>query len=189
MVLHTWRSTRKLGIFMEVAWTGMRYALFDTAWGAFAFVERDERVVATYLPDSAAKLRRKIRNDWLNAKEVASTLPGLRRQVVDYFKGQPVKFDVKLDLSDITPFRQSVLKACRRIPRGKTATYSDLAQAVGKPGAARAVGSAMSHNPVPLIVPCHRVVRSNGSLGGFSSPTGVDEKARMLRLERCELVA
>ena len=103
--------------------------------------------------------------------------------MTDYFAGKPTKFAVDIDFTDHPPFREAVLRACRRIPYGKTASYADLARAVGKPRAARAVGTAMAHNPVPLVIPCHRVVRSDGSLGGFSTPRGVKEKKRLLLLE------
>ena len=116
---------------------------------------------------------------------MASVLPRTRivQSDVCYFGGQSVTFDVTLDLTGVTEFRQSVLEACHRIPYGQMASYSDLAREVGQPLASRAVGSAMANNPLPLIVPCHRVVRRDGSLGGFSSPDGVSMKLRLLRLE------
>jgi len=79
-------------------------------------------------------------------------------------------------------FRGSVLRACMRIPSGEVATYADLARAAGSPGAARAAGSAVAGNPMPVIIPCHRVVRSDGHLGAYSMG-GAAVKARMLRAE------
>ncbi len=79
-------------------------------------------------------------------------------------------------------FRGRVLKACTRIPAGQVVTYADLAHAAGSPGAARAVGSAMAANPVPVIIPCHRVIRADGRLGAYSAG-GTAMKARMLRAE------
>ena len=90
--------------------------------------------------------------------------------------------DVPVDLSSRSPFHQEVLRATARIPRGEVRTYGELAAAVGRPRAARAVGTAMARNPVPLLVPCHRVVPSSGgvgSYGGFSS----DLKAKLLANE------
>ncbi len=161
----------------------MRYSIITTAWGAFGCVARGDRLVATYLPSNERAVRRRIREDWPDAVEDARLLPAFRRQVVAYFEGNPMRFNVSLDLADISPFRQSVLRQCRRIPYGKTASYRDLARAAGNPAATRAAGSAMAHNPLPLVVPCHRVVRSDGTLGGFSSPGSVCEKKRLLELE------
>ena len=97
--------------------------------------------------------------------------------------GQSVGFDCDLDLNGVTDFRRRVLEVCAKIPRGQTASYADLARAAGNARAVRAVGSAMANNPLPLLVPCHRVIRSDGSLGGFSSPDGLRLKQRMLSLE------
>lgn len=91
--------------------------------------------------------------------------------------------DIEVDLSGRTPFQLRVLKACRRIPAGQTRTYGQLAAQAGSPAAARAVGSVMAHNQVPLIIPCHRVVGSDRSLGGFSSRSGLTMKRRLLELE------
>ncbi len=117
------------------------------------------------------------------AREAASIANAFCEQVRDYFRGMKVSWKVEIDWSNVTEFRRRVLEACRRIPFGATASYADLARAAGSPGAARAVGSAMATNPLPLIVPCHRVLRSDGSLGGFSSPQGPSQKRRMLILE------
>ncbi|HMK47441.1 MAG TPA: MGMT family protein [Methanocella sp.] len=84
------------------------------------------------------------------------------------------------DRSGLTPFRVTVMEALRHVPAGSTVTYGELAARAGKPGAARAVGSAMSRNPVPLLVPCHRVVSTTG-LGGFTG--GLNVKEKLLRLE------
>lgn len=161
----------------------MRYSLFPTAWGTFGFVTDCDRLVATYLPQPASAARRRIAEQWPEALEDNDALPKFRAQVESYFEGRRVKFSVKVDVSRFTPFQQAILEACRRTPYGQTASYADLARAAGKPGAARAVGTTMARNPLPLVIPCHRVVRSDGSIGGFSSPDGVDEKQRLLRLE------
>jgi methylated-DNA-[protein]-cysteine S-methyltransferase len=92
--------------------------------------------------------------------------------------------EVALDESGIDPFRQSVFAATRSIRPGQTATYGEIAKAVGQPGAARAVGSALGSNPFPVIVPCHRIVAATGALTGFSAPGGIDTKRRMLEIEQ-----
>ncbi|MGD2107942.1 MAG: methylated-DNA--[protein]-cysteine S-methyltransferase [Phycisphaerae bacterium] len=161
----------------------MQYAIIKTDWGPFGFVARKGRLVATFLSRGETTIRRTIGERYPEATESRELLPGFQDEVKAYFAGQRRRFSIGLELSEQTPFRQAVLDACRRIPYGKTATYADLARAAGRPGAARAVGSTMANNPLPLVVPCHRVVRADGSLGGFSSPNGVKEKRRLLALE------
>jgi methylated-DNA-[protein]-cysteine S-methyltransferase len=90
---------------------------------------------------------------------------------------------VPLDIEGITPFYREVYEASRKIPSGKTVTYGELAKVVGRPAAARAVGQALSKNPILLIVPCHRIVGSTGNAVGFSAPGGVKTKAHMLAVE------
>ena len=165
----------------------MQYAIFDTAWGVFGFVAQDQRLVATFLPRARREIIAAIRASWAEAVETQHSLPRFQRDIVAYFEGKPVHFSVDIDVSAMPPFHRLALEACRRIPYGRTASYGDLARAAGKPSAARAVGGAMAHNPLPLVVPCHRVLRSDGSIGGFSSPRGVAEKLRLLRLENASL--
>ena len=101
-----------------------------------------------------------------------------------YFLGERVSFEVELDLSGLTDWRRRVLMKTAEIPYGELITYGELAAAVGSPGAARAVGQAMARNPVPIVVPCHRVVAASGKLGGFSA--GLEWKRRLLALEGIE---
>lgn len=159
------------------------FTVFDTAWGPCGVVARGSRLVAIHLPMARRRLRRRIKTEWPDAKEVPDLMPEFRQQVIDYFEGKEARFSAGVDLAGLPPFRRKVLEACRRIPYGSTASYGDLARAVGRPGAARAVGGAMAANPFPLLIPCHRVLRSDGSIGGFSSPAGVRLKTRMLELE------
>ena len=161
----------------------MRYTVFDTAWGNFGFVTRGKCLVATFLPQAEGRLRREIQVAWPQALETDNELPRFRRQVVDYFRGRPIAFSVEIDWRDMPVFRRAVLRQCRRISYGDTVSYQDLARAAGRPRAVRAVGGAMARNPLPLVVPCHRVLRADGSLGGFSSPGGIKLKERLLRLE------
>jgi len=87
-------------------------------------------------------------------------------------------------LRALTPFQQKVLRECAKIPRGQTRTYSQIARAIGKPHAARAVGNALAINPLAPIIPCHRVVRADGSLGGYSAKGGTGKKRHLLSRER-----
>ena len=110
----------------------------------------------------------------------------LQQPLVAYAAGKRSELgDLPLDLENLTAFQRRVLLACRRIPYGQTLTYAQLARRAGAAaGAARAVGQVMARNPVPLLVPCHRVVGSAGALGGFSAPRGVQMKRQLLQLER-----
>lgn len=108
------------------------------------------------------------------------------RELEQYAQGKTSKLhQLPLDESRMTPFQKEVRRVCRQLPAGSTATYGELAQRVGRPGAARAVGTVMSRNPTPLLVPCHRVVGVSG-LGGFSAPQGLAMKRLLLHLERGE---
>ena len=101
-----------------------------------------------------------------------------------YAAGRPDDFrDIRLDPGPVRAFQQRVLAECRRIPYGSTATYAELAAKAGSPGAARAVGNCMAGNPIPLVIPCHRVVCSDGQVGSYSAPGGSKTKIRLLWLE------
>jgi O-6-methylguanine DNA methyltransferase len=114
-------------------------------------------------------------------REDAAAHAAAREQLTAYFAGTLRSFDVPLDLHG-TPFQRLVWDAVAAIPYGRTSTYRDIAGAVGRPAAVRAVGGANGANPVPPIVPCHRIVGMNGSLTGYGG--GLDTKRRLLALER-----
>lgn len=103
------------------------------------------------------------------------------RQLAEYLRGERRSFDLALDLEELPPFRRQVLEELARIPYGETVSYGELAERCGRPGAARAVGNAVGRNPVPVVLPCHRVVRSDGSPGEYGG--GRERKRRLLRLE------
>ncbi len=105
------------------------------------------------------------------------------QQVQEYLDGRRTKFDLPLDMSAMSEFQRRVLNIALKIPRGKFLTYHDVAKALGMPKAARAVGQALGHNPVPIVIPCHRVLGSDGSLHGYSGGGGIQTKAWLLRLE------
>ncbi|MCK5291495.1 MAG: methylated-DNA--[protein]-cysteine S-methyltransferase [Thermoplasmata archaeon] len=99
-----------------------------------------------------------------------------------YFKGELVDFnEIELDMFKYTDFERDVLQATREIPYGKTASYRDIAENIGRPKAFRAVGNALNKNRTAIVVPCHRVISSDGGLGGFGA--GMEWKKRLLRLE------
>lgn len=109
-----------------------------------------------------------------------------RRELVGYFRGTVTKFTIPVDLRAVRPaFRRAVLAACMKIPFGRTATYGELAARAGSPRAARAVGGAMAANPIPIVIPCHRVVASQGKLGGYTG--GIEYKKMLLSHEGVHL--
>jgi methylated-DNA-[protein]-cysteine S-methyltransferase len=110
-------------------------------------------------------------------------LATITEQLRAYFDGRRIGFNIPLDLKRLTPFQLTVLQTARRIPPGTTWTYGQVAHAIGKPKASRAVGQALGRNPVPIVIPCHRVVASDGSLGGYSGGGGLESKRRLLTLE------
>lgn len=110
-----------------------------------------------------------------------------RTQLDEYLRGVREEFELELDLSDVTPFRRRVYEALLAVPHGRTTSYGELARAIGRPTAARAVGGAVGANPVPVVIPCHRVLAGDGSLGGFSG--GLHNKRWLLSHERAAPVA
>jgi methylated-DNA-[protein]-cysteine S-methyltransferase len=111
----------------------------------------------------------------------SSQIDGARRELDEYFEGRRHAFDLAIDLRGVTPFGELVLMELARVPFGETATYGDLAARAGRPKAARAVGTIMNRNPVPIVLPCHRIVGADGSLVGYGG--GLDRKVALLRLE------
>ena len=108
------------------------------------------------------------------------------RRLHAYFEGHAEPFDLVLDLTGLSAFQREVVEAMRAIPHGSLGTYGSLATDLGKPGGSRAVGRACNTNPVPIVVPCHRVVAADGSLGGYAA--GTEVKRHLLELERGAMV-
>jgi methylated-DNA-[protein]-cysteine S-methyltransferase len=113
--------------------------------------------------------------------EARKNLERAAAQLSEYFGGQRSGFDVPLDWGAMPPFQRAVLEATADVPFGHLDTYAGIARKIGKPGATRAVGNALGRNPIPVIVPCHRVIRSDATIGGYTG--GLDKKQRLLSLE------
>lgn len=113
--------------------------------------------------------------------ESPARLDGARRELDEYFEGRRKTFDVALDWSLTAGFGRKVLKATARIPFGKTSSYQRIAAAAGSPAGSRAAGNALGANPLPIVVPCHRVLRTGGALGGYGG--GTERKQYLLELE------
>src|SRR3954471_19191577 len=118
------------------------------------------------------------------ARVLRVPLDDVRRELDEYFAGRRRAFDVPLDLR-VAPFHEAVLHELARVPYGRTETYGSLAAKVGRPNAARAVGTVMNRNPIPIVLPCHRIVGANGSLTGYAG--GLDVKRALLELEGATL--
>jgi methylated-DNA-[protein]-cysteine S-methyltransferase len=112
---------------------------------------------------------------------VPRRIDAVRRELDEYFEGRRTEFDLPLDVSRVPEFQRVVLHELALVPYGEVTTYGALAARVGKPRAARAVGGAMNRNPIPIVLPCHRIVGANGSLTGYAG--GLDVKLRLLQLE------
>jgi methylated-DNA-[protein]-cysteine S-methyltransferase len=153
----------------------MYYCYLDTPIGELLLAGDDDGLCLVSFPEGA--MRRDPEPDWIyNEKPFAAAL----QQLTEYFAGERRTFDLPLKLSG-TEFQMSVLQALQEIPYGETTSYADIAERVGRPRAVRAVGAANGRNPIPIIVPCHRVIGSHGDLTGFGG--GLDTKEALLRLE------
>lgn len=165
----------------------MRYQLFDTVFGTCAIAWSVAGLTRVQLPEATrAKTEARMRRG--GAEPAKSPLPAFAQDAVNalqcYFAGSAASLEaLRLDESIVTADNASIYRALRAVPRGKTVTYGELAKQVGRPGAARAVGTAMGRNPWPVIVPCHRVLASGHKMGGFSAPGGAATKEKLLSLE------
>ena len=163
------------------------YALFDTALGRCGIAWTARGVAGVQLPEptddaTRARLRRRHRS----VREAAPSVEAARaiEGISALLRGERIDLsDVALDLGDVESFSRRVYELARAIPAGRTSTYGELAARLGDPRSARAVGEALGRNPVPIVVPCHRVLAASGRLGGFSAHGGAATKRRMLIIE------
>jgi methylated-DNA-[protein]-cysteine S-methyltransferase len=167
------------------------FFLFATALGRCALVWRGEAIVGASLPESdEAAMRRSLARRFPGAVEAEppAFVRAAAERVASHFGGDFQDFsDLGFDLSAASAFERAVYAAALAIPCGETRTYGDLARALGQPQAAQAVGVALGRNPVPILVPCHRILAGGGRSGGFSAPGGVATKFRILEIERARL--
>jgi len=175
---------------MPAAITNKRasFVQFETAIGRCALLWRGGLVVGTALPEEDEQaLRAALAARFPGAEEAEP--PAFVAEAVDLvvrlLAGEKVDFtSIPIELGGATDLERRVWQAVRRIPCGEVRTYGEIAREIGAPGASQAVGSALGRNPVPILVPCHRVLASGGRSGGFSAPGGVATKFRMLEIER-----
>jgi len=153
----------------------MYYCYLDTPIGELLLAGEDDSLWMIGFPKGS--MRRDPEPDWIfNEKPLAT----VRQQLTEYFDGARKEFDLPVALNG-TEFQVSVLEALQGIPYGETVSYGEIAKRIGRPKAVRAVGAANGRNPIPIVVPCHRVIGSSGDLTGFGG--GLDTKEALLRLE------
>jgi methylated-DNA-[protein]-cysteine S-methyltransferase len=163
------------------------FALFDTAIGRCGVAWSARGITRIALPEASdAALRQRLTRGAPTAAE-APAPPAIEAAIaliVQHVRGEPAALDtIVLDMTGVPAFHQQVYDAARKIPSGHTVSYGALAQSLGKPGAARAIGQAMGKNPFPIVMPCHRVLAANHATGGFTAHGGVETKARLLAAE------
>jgi methylated-DNA-[protein]-cysteine S-methyltransferase len=152
----------------------MRYLLRDSRFGpvALLFEESDgpQRVRRVILPRPGQSARAALRAAEAHspARRVSARIRGLADRIAEFLSGEPHRFDLReVALADCPAFQQRVLRAEHSIPRGRVSSYGRIADALGSPGASRAVGNALARNPFPIVIPCHRALRSDRTLGGY----------------------
>lgn len=164
----------------------LKYAIFHVKWGYFGLFGTEKALLRSCLPaPSPAAAKKLLLKNTTSTKADSNLFPQLQQKITAYFEGTCVDFsDVKLDLSRFAPFAERVLLACRKVRYGHIITYGQLAQMAGSPRSARAVGNILAKNPFPLIIPCHRIIRADGSPGGFTAPSGTKLKQKLIDLEK-----
>ena len=167
--------------------------IFETALGWVAIAATERGIVRTSLPEPTLDIALKAISDIENGSPIVPNhaLNEAKQLLIRYCNGESVALDtIPVDSSSWTPYAQRARAACRTIPRGEFRTYAWLAQqASGNPKSARAAGRAMATNPAPIIIPCHRVIGSNGNLRGFGGTIGIPLKARFLEMEGASTIA
>lgn len=167
-----------------------KYVIFETKWGYFGILGTKFGLFRTCLPlPGHEKVKNVLLKDFTNARFDKAFFKSVQTKVVAYFEGEPVDFggDISVDLDGLSDFSKKVLAECRKVNFSERISYKELAERTGRPEAVRAVGGALARNPLALIIPCHRVICSNGKIGGFSAAGGVKLKKKLLRFE-CETI-
>ena len=172
--------------------TERRYALFDTSLGTCAIAWGERGIVRTFLPEPSAETARvRLLRRVPGAREIEPS-DGVRRAIAEIrrlFAGEPVDLTwVVLDDEAVPELHRRVYAAARAIPPGATLTYGEIARRLGDVTLARQVGEALSRNPFPIVVPCHRVLAAGGRTGGFSARGGTETKMQLLRIEGAVLL-
>jgi methylated-DNA-[protein]-cysteine S-methyltransferase len=161
------------------------YARIDSPLGPLVAAATRKGLALLHYGDDDAVLQQLADKVSPRILHAPTQLDEVRRELDEYFDGRRRKFGFRVDWVLMGPFQQKVLKATYRIPFGRVATYRDVASKAGAPNGSRAAGNALGANPIPIVVPCHRVVRTGGALGGYTG--GLHRKEFLLELEGVEL--
>lgn len=160
----------------------LKYTISNIDMGWVGILGSEKGLLCTTLPQGSAQEAKKLLGDRVKDATWSDDLfADLIQRLSSYFGGHQVSFPDELDLSQATAFQRQVWEITRLIPYGETRSYSWVAEQLGKARAGRAVGQALARNPLPIIIPCHRVVTKDGKLGGYSD--GLEMKKYLLRLE------
>jgi methylated-DNA-[protein]-cysteine S-methyltransferase len=165
----------------------LKYTISNVGTGWVGILSSSRGLVRTTLPLPSAQEAKQQLGDRVNyAIRAPYLFEDLAERLKAYFSGHRVSFPDELDLSPATAFQRQVWEITRLIPYGETKSYSWVAEQMGKDGAVRAVGRVLGRNPLPIIIPCHRVVKKDGRLGGYSGGVGI--KKELLRLEASKII-
>ncbi len=170
----------------------MHWYTFETIKGSMAILMEGDTLYRLILPSVCSDMEERLREDTIENLELTHVLEddtsiSLINKLRDYFSGEVINdWGMKPYISNLPPFYRRSLEYVYNIPYGQTMTYGEIAKAIGSPRASRAVGQANRNNPIPLVIPCHRVV-GRKTPGGFSGPGGVQMKIDMLKLEKAKL--
>jgi len=160
----------------------MKFSVLETDIGAFSLFAREEHLWRLDLVASgAADARKRVRAEFPEAVEQPAFFEAVIQLLRRYLRGERVELDIPVDLFGLKAFTSRVLMEIRHVPYGGLASYGTIARRVGCPKGARAVGQALARNPIPVVIPCHRIIRGDGSPGGFGMGLGM--KVKLLSIE------
>jgi O-6-methylguanine DNA methyltransferase len=175
-------SRRRIDAWFEGTAPRIAWDMFESPLGAFYVAATDQGVCSIVFGKPQADFFDSL-DPLAHLERDPAALAEIVGELRAYF-GQPrITFDTPVDLSRVSPFHRAALETVRGIPAGSVWTYKQVAEALGRPKSSRAVGQAMAHNPVPLVIPCHRVVGSSGKLTGYGGGGGIPTKRRLLEME------
>ena len=163
----------------------LKYVVFQTRWGFFGLLGGKKGLLRTTLPIATnQEAKEQLSTGNRMGKPDAALFADLQDKIRAYFEGDYVDFsNTPVVLDGLGQFAAKVLTACRKVGYGRTISYGQLAKLAAKPNSGRAVANILAKNPIPLIIPCHRIIRSDGNIGGFSAVGGQGMKKMMLELE------